>query len=75
MASTWLASLPSGLKARPADLDDHEDEHVYFVLTTALEEWAAGQRLTAEDEKDDSDCIEWAQTAERLLERIEAVGT
>lgn len=55
------------------DLDDPDEESLHFVLTNALKEWVAGQRLKTEDDGlNVGDRIEWAETADRLIARIEA---
>ena len=47
------------------------DPDYHFVLTEALQEFAARQRAEAEDEADPGSRIRWAETAESALERIE----
>ena len=47
------------------------DPDYYFVLTEALQEFAARQRAEAEDEADPGSRIRWAETAKDALERIE----
>jgi hypothetical protein len=50
-----------------------QDPDYYFVLTEALQEFAARQRSEAGDldEHDAAQRIRWAETAESALERIE----
>jgi hypothetical protein len=49
------------------------DPDYYFVLTEALQEFAARERSEAEDldEHDAAQRIRWAETAETALDRIE----
>ncbi|MFC9898545.1 GntR family transcriptional regulator [Nocardia sp. NPDC127579] len=60
------------------DLDDPAEPDQYFALTDALRDWAWRHRSEAEDESKDGDArraqdlIKWAESAERLLERIES---
>lgn len=55
---------------RSVTFDLGADDDTYFVLTTALEDFAARQR--GNDEDDDPDREQWASSADALLERIEA---
>lgn len=53
------------------DLDG--DEHAHFVLTEALSEWASIQRDQAAHDPDSAESRhEWAETADRLREQVEA---
>ncbi|MFF1946161.1 GntR family transcriptional regulator [Rhodococcus qingshengii] len=54
------------------DLVGAESEHTFFALTDALTEWAAAQRVTVSGGQSPNFRIEWAEAAERLLERIRA---
>jgi hypothetical protein len=63
-------------------LDLEEDKHAYFVLTDALREWPHRQRGEAENELADdpedttaASRVEWAETADKLLNRIDAALT
>lgn len=60
-------------------LDVLREKHTYFVLDSALRDFASEQRSQAEFERanDPEDTtaasrIEWAEAAERLLDRIDA---
>lgn len=57
------------------DLNDPADPHLYFVLTTALSEFASRLRWEAEDpdESNTESRREWAEAAEAALRKIEAV--
>lgn len=69
--TTVLAALDSQGRHRiTIDLDDPDEEDLYFVLTDALGQWASQQRHEADDDQPEAR-IAWAETAERLLARIE----
>ena len=56
------------------DLDDPSEPHLHFVLTEALREWASAirDRIANEPEVPNGhDYAEWADAAERLLQRVE----
>jgi len=56
------------------DLDDPEEPDLYFVLTTALRDWADDLRHRLQDKPDEpnrADFLRWAETAERLHDRID----
>lgn len=85
IASWVVRAFEAGRAAAPDQpTPDHvtldlSDERAYFVLTDALEEWAHRQRGDAENElKDDPEHttaalrLKWAETADKLLNRIEA---
>ena len=73
--TTVLAAMGSqGKHSLTIDLDDPAEPHLYFVLTDALEEWAGRMRDRVEDEPDhpnSSHHIEWADTADRLRQKVE----
>lgn len=73
--ATVLAAMDSQSKHRlTIELDDPAEPHLYFVLTDALEEWASRMRDRVEDEPDHPNSpgyIEWAETADRLRQRVE----
>lgn len=52
------------------DLSGNDD--TYFVLTTALEDFAARERSLAEDDPDDDFRARWAAVADELHAQIEA---
>ncbi len=65
-----LAALESQRRHQiTIDLDDPAEDDLYFVLTDALQEWAARRREGAEHDLPDSQLAR-AETAERLLARI-----
>ncbi|WP_216917691.1 winged helix-turn-helix domain-containing protein [Nocardia noduli] len=69
--TTVLAAMDSQRRhSITINLDDPAEDHLYFVLTDALSEWASQQRHEAEHDQPESR-IAWAETAERLLARIE----
>jgi DNA-binding transcriptional regulator YhcF (GntR family) len=73
--TTVLAAMGSQKRHRlTIDLDDPTEPHLYFVLTDALEEWAGRMRDRVEDEPDHPNSphhIEWAETADRLRQKVE----
>lgn len=55
-------------------LDNPDEPDVYFVLATALRDWADGLRHRAQDAPDDpnrEDFQRWAETAKLLHDRID----
>lgn len=69
--TTVLAALDSQRHhSITINLDDPGEDDLYFVLTDALGEWASQQRHEAEHDQPEGR-IAWAETAERLLARIE----
>lgn len=54
------------------EIDLDENQHTFFVLSDALKEWSARLRGEAEDGAQNAELFtEWADTADRLRERIE----
>lgn len=69
--TTVLAALESQRRhSITIVLNDPNEDDLYFVLTDALREWASQQRHEAEHDQPEVR-IAWAETAERLLARIE----
>ena len=71
--TTVLAAMDSQTHRRiTIDLDDPAEPDLYFVLTSALRDWASQTRWEAAQGEPNERHVEWAEAADRLLERVEA---
>ena len=76
-----INSDPSGSPSKPTKAngqisiyfnDRHVFTHTYFVLTTALEDFADRERMLAQDDSDDDFRTRWAAVADELRTQVEA---
>lgn len=71
--NTAIAALTAPNRRVVIDLDERDD--TYFVLETALRDWAAQQRFEAEGEPEEDTTrlsrLRWAEEAERLAQLVD----